>query len=502
MEYKMIGNYINNELVSIQSGRKLPVVEPATGNIIDNVGLSDTADIEQVIVAAELARIEWAKVTPLRRARIFFRYKSLIEQNMAELAELISREHGKVYNDAIGELKSGLEVIEFACGIPHLQKGEHSHNVGTDVDCHSMMLPLGVCVGITSFNFPAMVPMRLFPIALVTGNTFILKPSEKNPSVALRLAQLLAEAGLPPGVFNVLQGDKKSVDILLNDTRVKAISFAGSTPVAEYIYAQGSANGKRVQALGGAKNHMVVMPDADPEQTVNALMGAAFGSAGERCMAISVVVAIGDEIADQLAEKLTIRIRELRVGPGYGQPIENEMGPVISKEHKEKVISYIDKGVDQGATLLVDGRRCSIPGYEGGFYLGGSLFDNVTSDMSIYKEEIFGPVLSILRVSSLEEALTLINQHELGNGSTIYTANGEAARWFCDNVEVGMVGVNVPIPVPAAFHSFGGWKRSLFGPLHMQGSDAIRFFTKMKTVTTRWSQNQPQKANFVMPTMR
>lgn len=498
----MIGNYINNELVRVTSNRTFPVTDPATGKIIDDVALSSVSDTEQAISAAEAAWPAWAKMTPLNRSRILFRYKALIEQNIDELAELISREHGKVHSDAIGELTRGLEVVEFACGIPHLQKGEHSRNVGGDVDSHSMMMPLGVCAGITPFNFPAMVPMWMFPIALATGNTFILKPSEKNPSASLKLAELLTQAGLPVGVFNVVQGDKESVDVLLSDSRVKAVSFVGSTPIAEYIYSQGSANGKRVQALGGAKNHMVVMPDADLEQAVNALMGAAFGAAGERCMAISVVVAIGDDVADKLAKKLTERIRELRVGPGYGQPVENEMGPLITDEHMKKVSSYIEKGVEEGATLLVDGRDCSVPGYENGFYVGGTLFDDVTPDMTIYQEEIFGPVLSMLRAQSLDEALSLINQHEFGNGTAIFTADGQAAREFCDNVEVGMVGVNVPIPVPMAFHSFGGWKRSLFGPLHMHGNDGVRFFTRMKTVTTRWPKNQQQQADFVMPTMK
>ncbi|KKC98723.1 MULTISPECIES: CoA-acylating methylmalonate-semialdehyde dehydrogenase [Photobacterium] len=498
----MIGNYINSEFVPVTSGRNLPVTDPATGKVIDQVGLSSVADTEQAIASAEAAWPAWAQMTPLNRSRILFRFKALLEQNMDELATLISREHGKVHSDALGELTRGLEVVEFACGIPHLQKGEHSRNVGTDVDSHSMLMPLGVCAGITPFNFPVMVPMWMFPIALATGNTFVLKPSEKNPSAALRLAELLSQAGLPPGVFNVVQGDKESVDVLLSDPRVKAVSFVGSTPIAEYIYSQGSAHGKRVQALGGAKNHLVVMPDADLDQAVNALMGAAFGAAGERCMAISVAVAIGDEVADKLAEKLTARIRELRVGPGYGQSVENEMGPLITDDHMKRVSSYIDAGEAEGATLLVDGRDYQVPGFENGYYVGGTLFDHVTPEMTIYREEIFGPVLSLLRARSLDEALTLINEHEFGNGTAIFTADGEAARRFSDQVEVGMVGVNVPIPVPMAFHSFGGWKRSLFGPLHMHGSDGVRFFTRMKTITTRWPKNQQQQADFVMPTMK
>ncbi|MDO6709007.1 CoA-acylating methylmalonate-semialdehyde dehydrogenase [Photobacterium sp. 1_MG-2023] len=498
----MIGNYINSELTAVNSGRSLPVTDPANGTVIEEVGLSSVQETEQAIAAAEAAWPAWAQMTPLNRSRILFRFKALLEQNMDELAALISREHGKVHSDALGELTRGLEVVEFACGIPHLQKGEHSRNVGSGVDSHSMMMPLGVCAGITPFNFPAMVPMWMFPIALATGNTFILKPSEKNPSAALKLAELLTEAGLPKGVFNVVQGDKTSVDVLLRDPRVKAVSFVGSTPIAEYIYAEGSAHGKRVQALGGAKNHLVVMPDADLGQAVNALMGAAFGAAGERCMAVSVAVAIGDEVGDRLAEKLTARIRELRVGPGYGQAVENEMGPLITEEHMKKVSGYIDQGEAEGATLLVDGRDYQVPGYESGYFVGGTLFDQVTPEMTIYREEIFGPVLSLLRAQSLDEALALINAHEFGNGTAIFTADGEAARRFSDQVEVGMVGVNVPIPVPMAFHSFGGWKRSLFGPLHMHGNDGVRFFTRMKTITTRWPKHQQQGADFIMPTMK
>ncbi|MBY8224659.1 CoA-acylating methylmalonate-semialdehyde dehydrogenase [Vibrio fluvialis] len=498
----MIGNFISNEHSVVTSGRSAKISDPANGKIIGEVGLSSIHDTEQAIAVAEAAWPSWAQTTPLNRARILFRFKALLEQNMDALADLISREHGKVHSDALGELTRGLEVVEFACGIPHLQKGEHSRNVGSEVDSHSMMMPLGVCVGITPFNFPAMVPMWMFPIALATGNTFILKPSEKNPSAALKLAELLQQAGLPPGVFNVVQGDKEAVDTLLTDPRVKAVSFVGSTPIAEYIYAKGSAFGKRVQALGGAKNHMVVMPDADIEQAVNALMGAAFGAAGERCMAISVAVAVGDEVGDRLAQALSARLGQLRVGPGYGQEVESEMGPLITKEHQQKVSAYIDQGESEGATLLVDGRHYQVPGYEEGFYVGGTLFDHVTPEMTIYREEIFGPVLSMMRVASLNDALELINAHEFGNGCAIFTSDGEAARRFSDQVEVGMVGVNVPIPVPMAFHSFGGWKRSLFGPLHMHGSDGVRFFTRMKTITTRWPKHQHQAADFVMPTMK
>ncbi|WP_428773306.1 CoA-acylating methylmalonate-semialdehyde dehydrogenase [Vibrio sp.] len=509
----MISNFINNQLVESQSGRQLPVYDPATGEVQNHVTLSDRAEVAAAIEQAEQAFKTWSVTTPLNRARVMFRFKALLEQNRNELAEIISREHGKVFSDALGEITRGLEVVEFACGIPHLQKGEHSLNVGTDVDSHSQMMPLGVVAGISPFNFPVMVPMWMFPIAIATGNTFILKPSEKNPSAPLYVAELLKQAGLPDGVFNIVQGDKEAVDTLLQDERVQAISFVGSTPIAEYIYAEGAKHGKRVQALGGAKNHMVVMPDADIDGAVNALMGAAYGAAGERCMAISVAVAVGEGTGDALVRRLQDKLATLKVGPGYGQEIENDMGPLITEQHKQKVCSYIEKGVEEGAQLVVDGRSVDIASSSAGYFVGGSLFDGVTDQMTIYREEIFGPVLCVMRVDNYQQALNLINNHEYGNGTAIFTADGDTARDFAAKVQIGMVGVNVPIPVPMAFHSFGGWKRSLFGPLHMHGPDGVRFFTRMKTITTRWPESNLKsgststlkantEAEFVMPTMK
>ena len=417
---------------------------------------------------------------------------------MEILARTITMEHGKVFSDAKGEVIRGMEVVEFACGIPHLQKGEHSCNVGSSVDSWSMQQPLGVCAGITPFNFPAMVPMWMFPVALATGNTFILKPSEKDPTLPLMLADLLQQAGLPEGVFNVVNGDKEAVDVLCSDPRIQAVSFVGSTPIAEYIYTEASKNGKRVQALGGAKNHMIVMPDADLDDAVGALMGAAYGSAGERCMAISVAVAVGD-IADDLVAKLKEKVEALRVGPGYDISPENEMGPLVSKEHHAKVSEYIGIGEGEGAKLVVDGRALAPKGP--GYFLGGTLFDNVKTNMRIYKEEIFGPVLVVVRVPDYQSALKIINEHEFGNGTAVFTRDGETARDFSENVQAGMVGINVPIPVPMAFHSFGGWKRSIFGAFHVHGKDGVRFYTKMKTVTSRWPKRITSESQFSMPTM-
>lgn len=507
----MISNFINNEHATSQSERVQPVFDPATGQVQNQVLLSTRHEVELAIEQAHKAFCGWATTTPLNRSRVMFKFKTLLEENRDELAEIISREHGKIFSDALGEITRGLEVVEFACGIPHLLKGEHSLNVGTGVDAHSQMMPLGVVAGISPFNFPVMVPMWMFPIAVAAGNTFILKPSEKNPSAPLYLAELLKQAGLPDGVFNVVQGDKEAVDTLLQDERIQAVSFVGSTPIAEYIYSQGAKYGKRVQALGGAKNHMVIMPDADLDGAVNALMGAAYGAAGERCMAISVAVAVGDEVADALVSRLQDELATLKVGAGYGQSIENDMGPLITGEHKQKVCGYIEQGVKEGASLVVDGREHPLVKSSDGFFVGGSLFDHVTPQMSIYQEEIFGPVLCVLRVDSYEQALNLINDHEYGNGTAIFTADGDTSRDFTANVQVGMVGVNVPIPVPMAFHSFGGWKRSLFGPLHMHGPDGVRFFTRMKAITTRWpassikSTSAPSikaDAEFVMPTMK
>ncbi|MDE8755060.1 CoA-acylating methylmalonate-semialdehyde dehydrogenase [Pectobacterium polaris] len=499
-----VSNFIQGAIASSNSQRYAAVYNPATGEQIRQVVMSDKAEVEQAIASAAAAFPAWSKHSPLRRARVLFRFKALLEERMDTLARLISQEHGKVYSDAVGEVTRGLEVVEFACGIPHLQKGEHSANVGTGVDSHSLMQPLGVCVGITPFNFPAMVPMWMFPIALATGNTFVLKPSEKDPSLSLLLAQLLKEAGLPDGVFNVVQGDKEAVDILLTDPRVQAVSFVGSTPVAEYIYQTASAHGKRCQALGGAKNHCILMPDADMDMAASAIMGAAFGAAGERCMALSVVVAVGDETAEALHQRLSAQIKAMRVGPGLVDGQENEMGPVISAPHRAKIADYIQSGVDQGATLRIDGRTLSVQGHPQGYFIGPTLFDNVTPEMKIYQEEIFGPVLSVVRVPDYQTAVTLINNHEYGNGTAIFTRDGETARQFCEEVQVGMVGVNVPIPVPMAFHSFGGWKRSIFGPLNVHGSDGVRFYTRMKTVTSRWPASvrlEHHTSSFVMPTL-
>ncbi|SFU97506.1 CoA-acylating methylmalonate-semialdehyde dehydrogenase [Halomonas korlensis] len=496
-----LGNFVNGQAVAGQSDRTAPVYNPATGQQSLQVALSSADETREAVRIAHEAFTGWAKITPLKRSRILFKFKALVEEHTDELATLISREHGKVFSDAKGEVTRGLEVVEFACGIPHLQKGEHSMNVGTGVDSYSMMQPLGVCAGISPFNFPAMVPMWMFPIALACGNTFVMKPSEKDPSTSMRLAELLKEAGLPDGVFNVVNGDKESVDVLLTDERVQAVSFVGSTPIAEYIYATASAHGKRVQALGGAKNHMVIMPDADLDQAVGALMGAAYGSAGERCMAISVAVPVGEETANRLREKLVAELKQLTVGPGLVEGPDNDMGPLITREHLEKVKRYIQVGVDEGADLVVDGRDTAVEGAGDGFFLGGSLFDHVTPAMRIHREEIFGPVLAIARAASFDDAVAMVNAHEFGNGTAIFTRDGDAARQYCEQIQVGMVGVNVPIPVPMAFHSFGGWKRSLFGPLHMHGPDGVRFNTRMKTITQRWPSGIREETNhFTMPT--
>ncbi|EPQ7200818.1 MULTISPECIES: CoA-acylating methylmalonate-semialdehyde dehydrogenase [Providencia] len=501
---QQIQNFIGGELVSSQSGRFAPVYNPATGEQTAQVVLSSAAETKQAIEVAHKAFPMWSKLSPLKRVRILFKFKALLEENMDDLARLISKEHGKVFSDAVGELTRGLEVVEFACGIPHLQKGEHSANVATGVDSHSLMQPLGVCAGITPFNFPAMVPMWMFPVALATGNTFVLKPSEKDPSLAIELAKLLKEAGLPDGVFNVVQGDKESVDVLLRAPEVQAVSFVGSTPIAEYIYTTASEHGKRCQALGGAKNHCILMPDADMNLATNAIMGAAFGAAGERCMALSVVLAVGDETADTLIANLKQQIAKMTVGPGIVDGKENDMGPVISAQHKAKICDYITSGEKQGASLLVDGRDFKVAGFENGYFVGPTLFDNVTPDMDIYKDEIFGPVLAIVRVPDFETGLKLINQHEYGNGTAIFTRDGETAREFQENVMAGMVGINIPIPVPMAFHSFGGWKRSIFGPLNVHGNDGVRFYTRMKTVTSRWPASvrlEHHESSFTMPTM-
>ncbi|MDC7718139.1 CoA-acylating methylmalonate-semialdehyde dehydrogenase [Vogesella sp. DC21W] len=494
---KTIPHLIAGELHAGQGSRFADVYNPALGEVIARVPLASDDDINAAVAAARRAFPAWAETSPLKRARVMFKFKALLEDNAQKLAEIISQEHGKVVSDAMGEVTRGLEVVEFACGIPQLLKGEFTEQVGSGIDSHSLRQPLGVVAGITPFNFPAMVPLWMIPVALACGNTFILKPSERDPSAAMFLAKLLKQAGLPDGVFNVLHGDKQAVDGLLTHPDVQAISFVGSTPIAQYIYETGARHGKRVQALGGAKNHMVVMPDADLDGTVEALIGAAYGSAGERCMAISVALAVGD-IADALVEKLAARARQLKIG--VGNDAAAEMGPLVTRVHQQKVAGYIDQGVDEGAKLVVDGRGYRHTGYENGFFLGPSLFDNVTPEMTIYREEIFGPVLSIVRVPDFDTAVQLINSHQYANGTSIFTRSGAAAREFGHRIQVGMVGVNVPIPVPMAFHSFGGWKASLFGDHHMHGPEGVRFYTRMKTITTRW----PDKltAEFVMPTMK
>ena len=495
-----LAHFIDGKEVAGGSGRFGDVYDPATGQTTGKLPLASKAEVEAAIAVAAAAFPGWAKTTPLNRARVLFKFKALLEQHADEIALAITREHGKVLSDAKGELTRGIEVVEFACGIPHLLKGEHSMNVGSGVDSYSEYAPLGVVAGITPFNFPCMVPMWMFPIAIACGNTFILKPSERDPTPAMMLARLLTEAGLPDGVFNIVHGDKEAVDALLDDPRVQAVSFVGSTPIAQYIYARGSAAGKRVQALGGAKNHMVVMPDADMDQAANALLGAGFGSAGERCMAISVAVCVGDAAADTLIAKLKPMVEALRIGPGcQGDP---DMGPLVTGAHRDKVQGYVDLGVEEGAQLLVDGRGLRVPGHEDGFFLGGCLFDHVTPSMRIYQEEIFGPVLCIVRVPDFDSACRLVNDHEYGNGTAIFTRDGDAARQFAHGIEVGMVGINVPIPVPMAFHSFGGWKRSLFGPLHMHGPDGVRFYTRLKTITARWPTGIRADAEFSMPTMK
>lgn len=497
-----LGHYIDGQRVDSNSGRDAPVYNPATGKEASRVAMASADEARTAIASAQTALPAWGKMSPLKRARIMFRFKELLERDAEKIATQISLEHGKVFSDALGELTRGMEVVEFACGIPHLLKGEHSLNVGTGVDSYSMMQPVGVCAGISPFNFPAMVPMWMFPVAIACGNTFVMKPSEKDPTVPMMLAEILTEAGLPNGVFNVVNGDKEAVDVLLTDERVAAVGFVGSTPIAEYIYETASRHGKRVQALGGAKNHMVIMPDADPQQVVNSLLGAAYGSAGERCMAISVAVCVGDEVADHLVRDLKAEVEKLTVGPGTGQTPEAHMGPLVTKEHAEKVRGYIDAGVAEGATIVCDGREFVTKDHEQGFFVGPTLFDQVKPDMRIYQEEIFGPVLCVVRVDSYDEALALVNAHEYGNGTAIFTRDGDTARQYTEQVQVGMVGVNVPIPVPMAFHSFGGWKRSLFGPLHMHGPDGVRFYTRMKTVTARWPTGIRAGAEFSMPTMK
>ncbi len=495
-----IPHFIDGRRVEGAASRYGDLFNPATGDRSSRVPFADSAETDRAVEAAAAAYPSWRDTPPLYRARVMFRFKALMESYLDELTRLVSDEHGKVRSDARGSVVRGLEVVEFACGAPSLLKGAFSEDVGRGIDSHSMRQPLGVCVGITPFNFPAMVPLWMFPLAIVCGNTFVLKPSEKVPSTSVRLAELLTEAGLPNGVMNVVHGDREAVDTLLTHPQVAAISFVGSTPVAEHVHRTGTTRGKRVQALGGAKNHMVVMPDADLDQAADALMGAAYGSAGERCMAISVAVAVGDAVADALLERLVPRVKALKVGPATDPG--SEMGPLITREHLERVRGYVSLGLEEGARLMVDGRDLKVPGLERGFFIGGCLFDRVTPDMRIYREEIFGPVLCLVRVPDFEASLALVNAHEYGNGTAIFTRDGDTARTFSSRVQVGMVGINVPIPVPMAFHSFGGWKRSLFGDLHVHGTEGVNFYTRLKTVTSRWPTGIREGAAFHMPTMK
>ena len=495
----LIQHFVNGKITSGNSKRTGKVFNPSTGEQESEEKLGSKSDLDDAVKIASKAFDKWSVKPSIQRARVMFKYKELIEKNSDKLTKLIVSEHGKVFDDAKGSLQRGLEIVEFACGIPQVLKGEFSENVGTDIDSWSIRQPLGVCAGITPFNFPAMVPMWMFPMAIACGNTFILKPSEKDPSCAMMLAELLTEAGLPDGVFNIINGDKEVVDAILVNKDIQAVSFVGSTPIAKYIYENAAKNEKRVQALGGAKNHLVVMPDCDLDQAVNGLMGAAYGSAGERCMAQSVAVAVGD-VGDDLVNKLIQKVEALKVGPGMDKT--SEMGPLVTKEHLEKVKNYVELGIKEGAKLIVDGRDLKLQGHEKGFFIGGCLFDHVKTNMRIYKEEIFGPVLSVVRAKNFNEATQMINEHEYGNGVSIYTRDGDVGRTFAHKIKVGMVGINIPIPVPVAFHSFGGWKRSLFGDQHMHGLEGVRFYTKLKTVTSRWPTGLRSNPEFIMPTMK
>jgi malonate-semialdehyde dehydrogenase (acetylating)/methylmalonate-semialdehyde dehydrogenase len=496
---KTVGHFINGQMTTV-SERTQDVFNPSTGAVSKQVALASKATVEEAITAAQAAFPAWRNTPAIKRARVMFKFKDLLEQHADHICQMIGEELGKISHDAAGELQRGIENVEYACGAPELLKGEHSKNVASNVDSWSEFQPLGVVAGITPFNFPAMVPLWMYPMAIVCGNCFILKPSERDPSSTLFIASLLKEAGLPDGVMNVVNGDKEAVDTLLHNEHIKAVSFVGSTAIAEYIYTTASANGKRCQALGGAKNHAIVMPDADMDNTVNQLLGAAFGSSGERCMALSVAIAVGDAAGDALVSKMQKAMAALKVGPFNDS--NNDFGPVITQQHLHKITGYIDSAKQQGAEIVVDGREPNIEGHADGFYIGGTLIDRVTPEMESYKEEIFGPVLQVIRVDTMQAAMALIDAHEYGNGTCIFTRDGEAARYFSDNIQVGMVGINIPLPVPVAYHSFGGWKRSLFGDLHAYGPDAVRFYTKRKTITQRWpSAGVREGAMFSMPTM-
>jgi malonate-semialdehyde dehydrogenase (acetylating)/methylmalonate-semialdehyde dehydrogenase len=491
-----IGHFIGGKNVKGTSGRTADVFQPMTGK----VALASKAEVRAAVENAKAAQPAWANTNPQRRARVLFKFLELMQRDHNQLAELLAREHGKTIADAKGDIQRGVEVVEFACGIPHLMKGDFTEGAGPGIDLYSMRQPLGVVAGITPFNFPAMIPMWKFGPAIACGNAFILKPSERDPGVPMRLAEIMIEAGLPAGILNVVNGDKEAVDGILDDPDIRAIGFVGSTPIAEYIYTRGTATGKRVQCFGGAKNHMIIMPDADMDQAVDALVGAGYGSAGERCMAISVAVPVGKKTADALVEKLIPRVESLKIGPSTST--DADLGPMVTKQQLEKVKNYVEVGIKEGAKLRVDGRGFKMQGYENGFYMGGCLFDEVTPSMRIYKEEIFGPVLSVVRAKDYQEALDLPSKHEYGNGVSIFTRDGDAARDFVSKVEVGMVGVNFAIPVPLAYHTFGGWKRSGFGDLNQHGPDSIRFYTKTKTVTARWPSGIKDGAEFVIPTMK
>jgi len=494
------GHFMNGARVAGTSGRSADVFNPSTGEVKAQVALANSQEMDQAVAAAVAAQAEWGKVNPQRRARVMFNFKALVEADADNLARLLSEEHGKVIADSRGDLQRGLEVIEFACGIPHLLKGEYTEGAGPGIDVYSMRQPLGVAAGITPFNFPAMIPMWMFGPAIACGNAFILKPSEKDPGVPLRLAELMIEAGAPEGILSVVNGDKEAVDAILAHPDIRAVSFVGSSDIAQYVYANGTANGKRVQAMGGAKNHGIVLPDADFDQAVQDIVGAAFGSAGERCMALPVTVAVGDGTAEQLIERLLPEMDNMQVGISTDE--QAHYGPVVTAAHRQRIIDYIQMGVDEGAELVVDGRDFKLQGYEDGFYIGPTLFDKVTADMQSYKDEIFGPVMQIMRADSMEEALALPSQHQYGNGVAIFTRNGKAAREFAQQVNVGMVGINVPIPVPVAYHTFGGWKRSAFGDANQHGTEGVRFFTKIKTVTQRWPEGDVADQSFVIPTMQ
>lgn len=497
---QIIENAVGGKRYVSSSTRRVPVFNPATGEQSAELPLSTLDELNAAVANAVKAQVAWGATPPMKRARVMFKFKALLDQYADDLAREISKEHGKVHDDALGEVARGIDCVDFACGIPHLLKGEFSRNVGPSIDSYSDRQPLGVVAGITPFNFPAMVPMWMYPAAIACGNAFILKPSERDPSAPMLAWNLFMEAGLPEGILNVVHGDKEMVDGILDHPDVKAVSFVGSTPIAEYVYQRGTKAGKRVQALGGAKNHMIIMPDADLDQAADALMGAGYGSAGERCMAISVAVPVGKATADALVAKLKPRVESLKIGPATDK--DAEMGPVVTKMHRDKILGYIDSGVEQGAELVVDGRGFSLQGYENGYYVGGTLFDNVEPEMKIYKEEIFGPVLSVVRRDSFKDAVDLIHGHEYANGTAIFTRDGDAAREFADKIEVGMVGINVPIPVPVAYHSFGGWKRSLFGDHSIYGPEGVHFYTRLKTVTTRWPAGIKGGAEFTFPSLK